>query len=245
MGRRGWVVIYSSPMPLGGQPTYRRLQLQRFSQRSGCPAPWRWAPRTLALKTNGAYFWESQRVGRNRDFTLRVHLKSHKLQDLGQKQQFDRSLRQTYLLILEILQEKQEETAAHPGDIDTGGSHFGEFLLWRGHWCWEMLFWNPPSIGNLLAPVPISALALQTIGTSAGTPQAKQLYTDIVLPPSVRAALRATEPTFVPGHGPAQERAQDWDPHTSVQTLDSRPLGLSRKRPWDTAPPTSGQAPAP
>ena len=46
--------------------------------------------------------------------------------DPGKKQLFDRSLCQTYLLVLESLLERWGVTAAHPGDIDTGGRPTGE-----------------------------------------------------------------------------------------------------------------------
>ena len=62
-----------------------------------------------------------------------MHTKSHMLHDPGQKEYFDRSLGQTYLLILDSLPERQEATAAHSGDIGTGGSHFGELILPHGH----------------------------------------------------------------------------------------------------------------
>ena len=43
--------------------------------------------------------------------------------------EFERSLGQTYLLILESLLERQVTTAAHPGDVDTKSSGFGELFL--------------------------------------------------------------------------------------------------------------------
>ena len=51
--------------------------------------------------------------------------------DPGQKQDFGKSLGQTYLLILENLPERQEATAAHPWDIYIGAGkcHFKIFPL--------------------------------------------------------------------------------------------------------------------
>ena len=49
------------------------------------------------------------------------------LQDPGKKEAW--VLGQTQLLILESLLKRQEATGAHPGDIDTDGSHFGELIL--------------------------------------------------------------------------------------------------------------------
>ena len=91
------------------------------------------------------------------------------LQDPGKKEAW--VLGQTQLLILESLLKRQEATGAHPGDIDTDGSHFGELILWPGHWCWQAPFWKPPP--NLLVPAPISTH--HPVGTSTGTSQAKQL----------------------------------------------------------------------
>ena len=55
------------------------------------------------------------------------------LQDPGQKRQSERTLGQTYLLILKDLVEKQEAIAAHCGDTDTGGSPCRELILPPGH----------------------------------------------------------------------------------------------------------------
>ena len=40
-----------------------------------------------------------------------------------------KSLGKAYLLIWESLLESQEATGTHPGDTDTGSSHFGELLV--------------------------------------------------------------------------------------------------------------------
>lgn len=40
---------------------------------------------------------------------------------------------QTQVLILESLWESQVSIAAHPGDMDTGGSHTKELILLQGH----------------------------------------------------------------------------------------------------------------
>ena len=80
-----------------------------------------------------AYFWESQRAVGNRVSTFKGdsfwHTKVSPVSGSEQKQSFDSSLRQTYLLILESLPETQEATAAHPGDTDAGSSHLGESIL--------------------------------------------------------------------------------------------------------------------
>ena len=49
------------------------------------------------------------------------------------KPQSERNLGQTHLLILGSNPEKQEATGTSTGDINTGGNHFGELLLPRGH----------------------------------------------------------------------------------------------------------------
>ena len=58
-------------------------------------------------------------------------------------------------------------------DTDTGSIHFGELILWCGHWCWQVTFWNPPS--SLLASGPSPVLTHQPVGTSTGMSHAKQL----------------------------------------------------------------------
>lgn len=45
---------------------------------------------------------------------------------------------------LQVLWERQEATKTHPEDTDTGNSHLGELILPQGHWCEQILFWNPP-----------------------------------------------------------------------------------------------------
>ena len=50
------------------------------------------------------------------------------------KQKFDRSPGQTHLLVLESLPERQGVTEAHPGHIDTGGSH-----IWEHSTMWTLL----------------------------------------------------------------------------------------------------------
>lgn len=62
------------------------------------------------------------------------------VQDLGQKQLFERS----HLLILKSLLERQEEARAHLGDLDTGNNHLGELILPCGHWHFQAPFWNAP-----------------------------------------------------------------------------------------------------
>ena len=77
------------------------------------------------------------------------------------------------MLILESLPERQEETGTHPGSTDTGDSCFGEFMLPRGHWCWQVSLWS--LYCSLLVPEahpPTSCLVLVL-----GTPrQSSQLH---------------------------------------------------------------------
>ena len=49
------------------------------------------------------------------------------------------------MLNFKRLLEGQEATGTPSGNIDSGGSHFGELVLPQGHWCWQVLFWSPPS----------------------------------------------------------------------------------------------------
>lgn len=63
----------------------------------------------------------------NRFYSQSVHRKFSHVPK--KKQYFDLSLGQTYLLTLISLLERQEASRAHPEDIETGSSHFGEFVL--------------------------------------------------------------------------------------------------------------------
>ena len=83
----------------------------------------------------------------------------------------ERSLGQTHLLILESLLERQEETGAHPRDINTGSSHCSELNLPQDTDAASVFFKNPSS--SLL--VPGVSPTHQAFDTNNGTPQAKQL----------------------------------------------------------------------
>ena len=48
------------------------------------------------------------------------------------------------LILVKSPREAEGNWSSPPGD-----SHFGEFILLCGHWCWQASFWNPPS--SLLA----------------------------------------------------------------------------------------------
>ena len=68
---------------------------------------------------------------------------SHKIShawDPGQRQEFERNLDWTHLLILESLLERQEAARAPLEYMDTGSSHFGELVVPPGHWCWQAPF---------------------------------------------------------------------------------------------------------
>ena len=62
------------------------------------------------------------------------------LQDPGKKQEFERSLGQTHLLILESLPEREKATGTHIGNTDSGRRHFRELILPQGHWYWQAPF---------------------------------------------------------------------------------------------------------
>ena len=69
-----------------------------------------------------------------------------------------------HLVILESLLERREETGAHPGDTDTGGSHFWKLVLPQGHCCWPVPFWNPPSSLLALGLAPPTSLEAPVLG---------------------------------------------------------------------------------
>jgi len=81
-------------------------------------------PEWLTLKASGVCIDESQKAVEKRDSTVTECMQNHMLQDPWQRQQFERSLGHTHLLILESLLEKQKATKIPPSDIDVGRSHF-------------------------------------------------------------------------------------------------------------------------
>ena len=94
-------------------------------------------PGRLTLKASRAYFWESQRAVGNRDSSLKGHTQNPTHSGTqGRSSQFERSLGQTHLLILESLLERwdvMELITWGPGDPDTDSSHFEELILPQGH----------------------------------------------------------------------------------------------------------------
>ena len=122
MSRRGGFSIESSPVPQEGNPDCRtgspeevggpRLTSDSLTQES-CIR--KMSPQRMWLQ----FFKGTRGLGKT-DFTLRAHTKSHTLWGPGQKQQFDRNLGQTYLLLLESLPGMQETSMAHAGDTDAG-----------------------------------------------------------------------------------------------------------------------------
>ena len=79
---------------------------------------------------------ESQRV-RHDSVTQQQHKISHALVTRGQKQSFERSLGQTYLLILKSLLERQRAIRTRLGVTDTGDSRF-----------WELFYYTDTGAGN-------------------------------------------------------------------------------------------------
>ena len=74
------------------------------------------------------YSCEPEGCRKERFHCERMHAKFHMLQDPWQRQQFERSLGHTHLLILESLLEKQKAMKIPPGDIDAGRSHFRDLV---------------------------------------------------------------------------------------------------------------------
>ena len=115
----------------------------------------------------------------------RAHPKSYMFWAPVQRQQFERNLDETHVLILESLQEREEATEAHLGNTDAGGSHLWEHDLPWGPWCWQVWFWSPSP--SLLPP----GAYLQTNGPVATT-QGKTCQ-----PSRTRPALPTNMPRIV------------------------------------------------
>ena len=144
---------------------------------------------------------------------------------------------------MESPSERQEATAAHLGDTDTGSSYLGS-SFYHVDAGLVSTSWNSPS--NLLASGPSPASTHQPEGTSTGTPQAKQLTRWGHSPTHQQiGCLKTLEPTTAPGHSLVHQRVQDPATHASAQALDPGTPGPCSQRPHAPAPHTSEQAPAP
>ena len=147
----------------------------------------------IEFSQKGLYIWgqgarklrqkHDIRLGKIETSLLRAHTNSRILWDPEQKQWFERSLGQTSLLTLKSLLERQEATAAHPGNVDTGSSHFGELVLPQRHWYLQISFWNPSSL-FVLWHTSLSAPVLRQLRASSWPGG------DTALPTNRRAALR-------------------------------------------------------
>ena len=117
-------------------------------------------PKHLALKASRAWLQECHRTGGSRNTTLGgctqglVHTWTQ-----GKKQWLHRSLGQTCLLVLESLLGRQGVAVAHCRD-DTGAKGTGEYSL-----VWAVL--------EAAILMPRLGPTQQTLGSSAGMPQAK------------------------------------------------------------------------
>ena len=122
----------------------------------------------LTLNINTFISGNPEDCGKYRLHFKSVHRKFHMLWNSGQRQQFGATF-----IIFESLLERQEESEACPDDIDMRDTHFGEFVLPHGHWCWQESIWNPLSSFLVLGPSPTTAH--QPVSTNTERPQAKQV----------------------------------------------------------------------
>ena len=144
--------------------------------------------------------------GKERLCSSRAHTKSHTLWDPGQRLYVERSLGQTYLLILQSPRgRKQLECTL---ETDTGRSPFGELILPCDLRCWKEPSWNSPF--SFLAPGPSRTptpdrWAQHQYGDASGWATNNR---DTTSPTSIQ---RPSEPTASPAHQRSQTR-----PLTSV-----------------------------
>ena len=146
MGRRGRDTVQSKPISRGGWPTNGRISTiaEVLSKEWRVWAP-HWVPspevqhqedklpERLALKISRAHFWESQRaVGSSNSILKCVHKISHGPRPTAEAVIW-KELKSDPCADLESLSERQEATGAHPEFVDTGSSHFGEFVLPHGY----------------------------------------------------------------------------------------------------------------
>lgn len=82
----------------------------------------------------GFSFKSTRGLGKT-DFTLTAHRKSHTLWGPGQKQQFDRSLGETYLLLLESLQRCRRQVWLTLGTQMLAASKHKSAFYQVGYWC--------------------------------------------------------------------------------------------------------------
>ena len=168
--RRGTITVKSNPIT-AGWVTHR---LENTYTTEVHPLKWRfWAPRQASqpgglatvggipresdLKASGIWLQDFDRTGGNRDSTLRGHTRSRVCIGTQRKEQWPhRKLNQTYLLVLEGLLQRREVAVPHREDKDTGSRSSGKYSL----------AWALPE--SAISPTK------EPIGSSAGSPQAKQ-----------------------------------------------------------------------
>ena len=152
------------------------------------------------------------------------------------------------MLSLESLPQRQEATENSHRDLDTGGSNFGELIQPQGHWCWQALFWSPPSsllvLGAYL-PTSWSAPVLgshrpssQLPGDPGPLPQGCHLPQVPTAPPPPSQlpwdmAPPTSRPTPVPGPlSHAVSHARTWLHPPAAGSLHTR-QGLTANWPGD------------
>lgn len=207
----------------------------------------------LVLKSNGAYFRESQRAIGHGDPTLKGHTRNFACTEMqGRSSTLIRSWVRLTCWSWESFLERQEATWTHLGDVDTGCGQSGELILLEVHW--QASFLNPPF--SLLEPGP--GPSPEPVSSSTGIPEDKWPAVWRHTPPSTGRTvfLRHAEPTTLPGPGPInqytsashrtnpqpnfQARCQNSALITSRSTPALGSPGLNSQRPQELAPKPAG-----
>ena len=131
--------------PMGGQLTaWKIITLQSFSYRKESSEPrvrhpslgwgvWQWEEQHLALKASGAWLQSSTGLGETETPFWKMHTTSCMHQDPGEKPWLHRSLRQTYMMVLE-------------GSPREGRGGCGSHWWWRYGGIlirvWRLLLWH-------------------------------------------------------------------------------------------------------
>ena len=193
---------------------------QRANPRKTSPQNvWLWRPGCLLSG-------EPDGCGKQRHRSQKAHTKFHMLWGPGQRQQFERNLHQTHLLILESLPQRQEAVELTLGPQETGIGHSEALVPPYEHWCWWGPLWSPPSSWLDPRPRPATSPSASVLSLSPNTWPGGE-----TVPPTVRHNAQRLEPTATPEYYTVHQRAQHLAPHTRAPALIPGPPGPCKQRP--------------
>lgn len=130
------------------------------------------SPKCLTLKASGAYFGETQKAVGNRASTLKEHTQNFTHSETqGRSNNLKEARDRSICCSCKVSCRERKNYSSCCAHRPWWQALYRELILSDGRWCWQASFWKTPS--SLLAPGP--SPTHQPVGTSTGTPQAKQL----------------------------------------------------------------------